>query len=482
MAIYVDDRELIAAHRAGDSEAFDELVREYRTELAGHAHRKLRCDAAAEDAVQETLIRAYRALPNFDGEYLLGPWLHRIMANVCIDEANRRYRDGEKVDQYAAQPTARRSAPSVEDELGLEIDDAALESALGDLSDPYREALVLRFVDDLDYDQVAALSGVSEQNARARVSRARSAMRSAMKGVAILPVLLFGLLKRGEKAAAAATSTAGAVSVSAGSTATSVTATVATQAAPALSSVAEVAAVVTHVAPNVVPIIAKAAVGIGLAAAVLTPTSDSAVHQAVESFTEGTAGVIVSEVEQGEDGELIPLTVVVTKKSGQTEQIVIETLSPYAEQDLPSVQAENPRVETTPVVNGSFIEGSASSDLILWTEAGAGRYYAVGTFDVLIDGVVISGDLVGASSLRLASRDGANGTTRFDGVFEIDGVDGTQATLQLLGFATGDALELELDGFFSVVSSDGAINPKGTFTGSINLSPGAGSASLFLTP
>ena len=85
MAIYVDDRELVAAHRAGEKDAFDELVREHRMSLHNHARRKLNCDAGAEDAVQETFVRAYRALPNFNGQYRLGPWLPRIMSNVCID-------------------------------------------------------------------------------------------------------------------------------------------------------------------------------------------------------------------------------------------------------------------------------------------------------------------------------------------------------------------------------------------------------------
>ncbi len=94
VAIYVDDQELVAAHRAGDTDAFGELVNEHRSPLLAHARRKLYSTEAAEDALQETLIRAYRALPRFNGQYRLGPWLHRIMANVCIDEANRRRRDG----------------------------------------------------------------------------------------------------------------------------------------------------------------------------------------------------------------------------------------------------------------------------------------------------------------------------------------------------------------------------------------------------
>ena len=111
MAIYVDDKELVAAHQAGDTEAFEELVREYRPTLFAHGRRKLFCDDAAEDAVQETLVRAYRALPKFNGEYRLGPWLHRIMANVCIDDVNRRRRDGEKAQKFASQPASEFDTP-----------------------------------------------------------------------------------------------------------------------------------------------------------------------------------------------------------------------------------------------------------------------------------------------------------------------------------------------------------------------------------
>ena len=186
------------------ADAFDELVREHRSSLLAHARRKLRCDAASEDALQETLVRAYKALPRFNGEYRLGPWLHRIMHNVCIDEANRRRRDGEKVDLYVAQGSWSAETQGVEEELGFEFDDSSLRAALESLSEPYRQALELKFLREYDYSELAEASGVSEQNARARVSRAKAVMRSALKGVASLPLLLVGILKRGEKAAAAA--------------------------------------------------------------------------------------------------------------------------------------------------------------------------------------------------------------------------------------------------------------------------------------
>lgn len=482
MAIYVDDRELVAAHQAGDGKAFDELVREYRSSLYRHARRKLLCDAAAEDAVQEALVRAYRALPNFDGEYRLGPWLHRIVSNVCVDEVNRRRRDGEKTSMLSTELSDRPTAPSVEEELGLQVDNANLESALSDLADPYREALLLRFVDELEYEQVAAISGVSEPNARARVSRGRAAMKSIMKGLAFGPVFLFGLLKRGEKAAAAATSASTPVTAVAGTAATGTAASAASQVTSAVTAslpvVAEATVAVSHAAPAAVPVIAKAAVGIGLAAAVLTPTSDSSIHQAVETFASGTAGVVIVEAEQSDSEDLI-----IASSGPQGSVLSVDAAQPVAGpssalEQLPERALTIAELNDDPV----FSQGLVTSDKISWTKAGAGRFYPSGNLSFVLDGEVLGGKIVGASAVRIDLIAVTEGKARFDGVFEVDLVDGRTATLSLLGFATGDAVDMELEGYFRLESSDALAGEAGSFAGSLNLSAISGAVNLSLTP
>ena len=206
MALRLEDRDLVLAYQAGDDEAFAELVREYRPQLLGHARRKLGCPEAAEDAVQEALVRALRAMPRFNGNYLVGPWLHRILSNVCSDEGNRKRREHEKTERFASNDQALNPPSTTEAELGLEFDDAELMDAVDNLSEQYREALMMRFVEELSYEEVAARAGVSEDNARARVSRARNAVRAALKLAAAAPLALIGLLRRGERAAAAVTS------------------------------------------------------------------------------------------------------------------------------------------------------------------------------------------------------------------------------------------------------------------------------------
>ena len=446
VAIYVDDEELVAAHKAGDGDAFDELVSEHRGLLFAHARRKLYSVEAAEDAVQETLIRAYRALPRFNGEYKLGPWLHRIMANVCVDEANRRRRDGEKIEKVSAQPTTRVDAPGVEEELGLDFDDTHITSALEELPDSYREALELRFVEQLEYEQAASVAGVSEENIRARVSRARASMRIALKGVASLPVVLFGMLRRGEKAAAAATSTTGAAV--AGSSATSTT--VLAQVAPTLPTLAEAASTATQAAPVAIPVIAKAAVGIGLAAAVLAPTADSAIHHAVESVAGGEV-LLVNDSEKADQSAVLQSVgddgLVVSDGSG------IDTAVSINQSDGvdASASAVTGQAELAPIA-------LSSSQLIVVT-AGAERSRLEGTMSLRWDGAEVSGALGAASQLRIVSgSEDSVGRQRLDGllVLELSGL-AESLEIRIAGFATSDAESVSFSGVYRLDSPIGSL-------------------------
>jgi RNA polymerase sigma-70 factor (ECF subfamily) len=83
---------LLAAAREGDEDAFRELLAPFRTRLYAHCLRMLRSPQDAEDAVQESLLRAWRALPRFDGRASMGTWLHQIATNVCLTALKKRER------------------------------------------------------------------------------------------------------------------------------------------------------------------------------------------------------------------------------------------------------------------------------------------------------------------------------------------------------------------------------------------------------
>ncbi len=173
------DRALVEAHRLGDPGAFATIVHLHHDMLWRLARRRLGNTFDAEDAVQETLLRAFRGLGRFGaaGDWRLAAWLTRIMANVCADQGNRRLAEASLADRM--DPTDRPVGDAAElasDPVAL----TAVRAALGSLPLGQRQAFVLRAVDDLPYRDIADQLGISEENARARVQRARTALRHAL--------------------------------------------------------------------------------------------------------------------------------------------------------------------------------------------------------------------------------------------------------------------------------------------------------------
>jgi RNA polymerase sigma-70 factor, ECF subfamily len=89
-ASYVNERGLLEAARAGDEDAFAQLVASHRAALHAHCYRMLGSVADADDALQDTLLRAWRALSRFEGRSSLGSWLYRIATNACLRAIERR--------------------------------------------------------------------------------------------------------------------------------------------------------------------------------------------------------------------------------------------------------------------------------------------------------------------------------------------------------------------------------------------------------
>lgn len=198
----VEHKALVEAHNTGDDTAFEAIVHTYYEGLFAHAVRRLHDAHAAEDAVQETLSRAYRALPRFSGDYQLRAWLHRILTNVCHDEGRRRQRESQLVQRVAAVPT---EVTAIDDDLGLlDVPRREVLAALKSLPASYREAMVLRYVEEKSFHEVAEATGVTEGNARLRVHRGRAALRRALGATVAVLTWVIPLLRRGQKPALAA--------------------------------------------------------------------------------------------------------------------------------------------------------------------------------------------------------------------------------------------------------------------------------------
>jgi RNA polymerase sigma-70 factor (ECF subfamily) len=167
---------LVDAAREGDSRAFDELVRRTYNDVYNLAMRLTGNEADARDVVQDTYVRAYRALRRFRGDAAFSTWLYRIASNCASSFLSRRSRQrcdslGEidvADDDPEQDPTLLAEASTLR---------AAVERALDQLPHRLRAVVVLRDVEDLSHREIAERLGISESATKVRLHRARLALR-----------------------------------------------------------------------------------------------------------------------------------------------------------------------------------------------------------------------------------------------------------------------------------------------------------------
>jgi RNA polymerase sigma-70 factor (ECF subfamily) len=158
------DAPLVARARRGDRWAFEQLVERHQHRLFTLAARTLGSVDDAEDAVQETFIRAWLGLPNFRGGALFSTWLFRIALNAAHDQRAKRRTD--PLDE------TREPADPQDSFLRSELS-SALQRALDDLDEDYRVAVVLYDVLGCPYSEIAELTGVPEGTVKSRIFRGR---------------------------------------------------------------------------------------------------------------------------------------------------------------------------------------------------------------------------------------------------------------------------------------------------------------------
>lgn len=173
------DEDLVRRVLAGDAPAYAGLVARHRDRLFRYARHVLGNREDAEEAVQDAFVRAYRSLARCDGPENYERWLFGILVNRC------RTRYGQ---------TARRAAVVVHDDVAIaeaetpdDTDEAAWRDAvrwaLGQLQPSYREAFLLKHVEDLSYEEMAELTGTGISALKMRVSRACERLRVMLEEV-----------------------------------------------------------------------------------------------------------------------------------------------------------------------------------------------------------------------------------------------------------------------------------------------------------
>jgi RNA polymerase sigma-70 factor (ECF subfamily) len=183
------DRELVARCREGDAAAFARIVALHESMVFSLAGRLLGSAEEARDVAQEVFLQVYRRLGRFEGRSSLKTWIYRIVVNQCHNRRrfwHRHGRDKEEVldERFAAPATHRDAWQASPYELARSRERARrVQAALLQLTFEQRSVIVLREVEGLSCEEVAAALGIPDGTVKSRLSRAREALRQRLVGL-----------------------------------------------------------------------------------------------------------------------------------------------------------------------------------------------------------------------------------------------------------------------------------------------------------
>lgn len=171
------ESQLIAEAKAGNKEAFSELVEKYQKPVFSVCYRMLGTPTAAEDAAQEAFIRAYQALDRYDPERSFATWILSIASNYSIDQLRKKKvtilsMDSEK-HAWLAPPDP---GPSPEKVALDKEKNALVQAILADLTETDRAAVVMQYWHDYSYEEIAETLDLSSSAVKSRLFRARKLM------------------------------------------------------------------------------------------------------------------------------------------------------------------------------------------------------------------------------------------------------------------------------------------------------------------
>lgn len=179
MAVEHDPLELqaIDAVKRGDSGAYDYLVSKYLRRVISVAWGLIRNPADAEDLAQEALVRAFESIGRFKSGEPFGPWVYRIVTNLSLDliKHRQRVRHEELTDTRSAPRSDEADLRATSGQIGTRID-----RAIETLPEMQRVVARLYLVEQFEYGEIAAMTGLSEGTIRSHLSLARKKLREEL--------------------------------------------------------------------------------------------------------------------------------------------------------------------------------------------------------------------------------------------------------------------------------------------------------------
>jgi RNA polymerase sigma-70 factor (ECF subfamily) len=184
----MSDGDLVRQTLSGRPAAYEELVRRWSARILAFCHAKVRSRHAAEDLAQEALMRGYRALGTLDEAEKFGSWLRGIALRACLDWLKSKQNhqsafsdlgDGWSFDRAPLDSAGeRRGAAERGERLERLLDEVEA------LPDEYREVVMMYYYDDVTYQDLAEMLGVSAATINARLTKARAMLRERMSRLA----------------------------------------------------------------------------------------------------------------------------------------------------------------------------------------------------------------------------------------------------------------------------------------------------------
>jgi RNA polymerase sigma-70 factor (ECF subfamily) len=180
---------LVARLRAGDEDAFSDLVRRCGGSLLATARRFLRNEEDARDAVQEAFLKAHQAIDSFQGGSRVSTWVHRILVTTCLMKLRSQRRKPEDSiedllprfleDGHTAENNPEWSDGPYSDALRRETQ-ARVRALIDQLPESFRTVILLRDIEELDTSEVAKVLECTENAVKIRLHRARQALRTLL--------------------------------------------------------------------------------------------------------------------------------------------------------------------------------------------------------------------------------------------------------------------------------------------------------------
>ncbi|MGI6380848.1 MAG: sigma-70 family RNA polymerase sigma factor [Anaerolineae bacterium] len=175
------ERAWAIAASQGDEDAFAKLVEAYQRPVYNLAYRMLGSTGEAEDAAQETFLRAFTRLHTYDPGRKFSSWILSIGSHYCIDRLRRRRGKTVSMEELMTERWLPDEAPKPEQQMLEGEREALIQNVLQDVAPQYREVLILRYWQDCSYEDIADITDTSVSAVKSRLHRARNALGEALE-------------------------------------------------------------------------------------------------------------------------------------------------------------------------------------------------------------------------------------------------------------------------------------------------------------